>query len=95
MSGVVYLLWSNKHAMWWKADGWGYTNELTEAGLYSEADAVNNVVRSAQSGQLGSVSCMVAAPVNWTRPVADPVHDGYVDRAAEARADQRDEDGAR
>lgn len=40
-------------------------------------------------------SCERSRPRWESGPIADPVHDGYVDRAAEARADQRDEDGVR
>lgn len=72
MSGVVYLLWSGKHKQWWKPNGWGYTASIDEAGRFSEADAVKNVVRSANCGILDQVTSMVAAPDNWTPP-AEPV----------------------
>lgn len=65
MPDITYLLWSNKHAMWWRPNGWGYTADVDEAGRYSEADAVRNVVASAMCGILEQVTCMVAAPDNW------------------------------
>lgn len=64
---VVYLLWSNKHDMWWRPDDRGYTNNQDEAGRYSEAEAIERVVQSAHSGRLAQVTCMVAAPDNWQR----------------------------
>lgn len=65
MSKIVYLLWSNKHDMWWRPADRGYTNHITEAGRYSETEATKRVVRSAQCGLLAQVTCMVAAPDNW------------------------------
>ncbi len=62
---IVYLLWSNKHDMWWKPAARGYTNNQTEAGRYSEAEALAYVLRSAECGILAQVTCMVAAPDNW------------------------------
>lgn len=66
-SDIKYHLWSNKYDMWWRRDGRGYTNNRDEAGLYSLDDAVEYVVRSADCGILAQVTCMVAAPVNWTK----------------------------
>lgn len=63
--GIVFLLWSNKHGMWWKPDARGYTAEVAEAGRYTEDEAVRYVVRSAFHGRLDQVTCMVAAPDNW------------------------------
>jgi hypothetical protein len=66
MSGIVYLLWSNKHNAWWRPDSCGYTDKVEEAGEYTEAEAVGKVVASANSGRLDQVTAMVAAPSNWT-----------------------------
>ena len=66
-AGLVYLLWSNKHAMWWRAQSRGYSPEIADAGRYSEADALERVLASAQCGILEQVTCMVAAPDNWGR----------------------------
>lgn len=69
MSDVVFLLWSGKHNAWWGPNQSGYTALVAEAGRYSEAEAeaeaVDCVVRSAYSGNLDYVTCMVAAPDNW------------------------------
>jgi hypothetical protein len=66
VSEIVFLLWSNKHGMWWKPNEMGYTPNLDEAGRYSEDAAVECVVRSAFWGDLSKVTAMVAAPDNWT-----------------------------
>jgi hypothetical protein len=72
VSAVTYLLWSNKHEAWWRPDGWGYTDDIEQAGRFSEADAVENVVRSANCGILDQVTSMVAAPDNWAPEVPQP-----------------------
>lgn len=33
------LIWSNEHTAWWKANSWGYTRTLSEAGLYTLEEA--------------------------------------------------------
>ena len=63
---MTFLLWSNKHQMWWRSAACGYTDDIAEAGRYSEADAMERVARSAYHGDLAKVTCMVAAPENWT-----------------------------
>lgn len=63
--GLIYLLWSNKHQMWWNPFAGGYTGSLQRAGRYTEAEAVRYVVNSAACGILNQVTCMVAAPENW------------------------------
>jgi hypothetical protein len=68
VSDIVYLLWSNKHGMWWRPDERGYTPNIDEAGRYGEAHAVRCVVRSANHGDLSKVTAMVAAPDNWEPP---------------------------
>jgi len=67
MSEIVYLLWSNKHSMWWRPASWGYTEDIDEAGRYSQDEAAERVIQSAQCGLLEQVTCMVAAPDNWSR----------------------------
>lgn len=64
---TTFLLWSNKHQMWWRSAACGYTDDIAEAGRYSEADAVERVARSAYHGDVSKVTCMVAAPENWTK----------------------------
>lgn len=63
--GVIYLIWSNKRRAWFKPGAAGYTNVVNQAGRYSEAEAVREVVASAMCGRLEQVCCMVAAPDNW------------------------------
>lgn len=67
MAEIVYLLWSNKHRAWWRSQQWGYTEDIDDAGRYSEAEAVKCVIRSAQCGIRDQVTCMVAAPDNWSK----------------------------
>lgn len=66
MSDIVYLLWSNKHSAWWGPDARGYTDSIEEAGDFTQAEAVEAVVRSAGCGDRSQVTLMVAAPHNWT-----------------------------
>lgn len=65
-AAIFFLLWSNKHQMWWRHDARGYTHDIDEAGRYTQDEAVEHVVQSAFHGQLDKVTCMVAAPDNWT-----------------------------
>lgn len=64
-SPIVYLLWSNKHSMWWRPDAQGYTADIAEAGRFDHTAADRYVVQSANHGMLSAVTCMVAAPDNW------------------------------
>ena len=46
MSGPAWLIWSNEHRAWWRAGGNGYTMQVSQAGLYSEADALDICARA-------------------------------------------------
>lgn len=35
----LYLIWSNEHGMWWRANSQGYTRILSLAGRYSRKEA--------------------------------------------------------
>jgi hypothetical protein len=59
---VQYLLWSNKHSMWWRPGAQGYTKDRDEAGRYSQAEALERVLRSSYHGTVSMVTCMVAVP---------------------------------
>jgi len=65
---LKYLLWSNKHAMWWRPFSRGYTHDIDEAGRYGEVEALEKVRASAMCGVLEQVTCMVATPDNWSGP---------------------------
>jgi hypothetical protein len=51
---MKFLIWSNKHAMWWRANHSGYTQWIEEAGRYDRDDAVALVRRASVGGQLAS-----------------------------------------
>lgn len=36
-----YLVWSNEHRAWWRADSSGYTRNVAQAGLYTRDDAIS------------------------------------------------------
>lgn len=36
-----YLVWSNQHRAWWRANSAGYTNDVTQAGRYERAEAIS------------------------------------------------------
>lgn len=55
----VYLLWSNKHSMWWRADAGGYTEDRSQAGRYTRTDAAEWCANSADHGIISHVTCMV------------------------------------
>lgn len=62
MSDIVFLLWRNEHSMWWGPDRRGYTDNIDDAGRYSQTAAVECVVQSAFHGRVDKVTCMVTAP---------------------------------
>lgn len=72
MTEILYLLWSSKHQAWWAPRDLGYTDSQDLAGRYTEADAIERVVRSAHSGVLSRVTSMVAAPDNWRESEPTP-----------------------
>jgi hypothetical protein len=56
-----WLIWSNEHQMWWKADRAGYTADMMCAGRYSlEAATAEAGVRETDAGMPGEV--VVRAP---------------------------------
>lgn len=62
---IMYLLWSNKHKMWWRPNAIGYTSDVAEAGHYTETKAIEHVVKSSHCGLLDQVTCMVATHHDW------------------------------
>ena len=39
----LYLIWSEEHGAWWKANKTGYTRFIREAGRYSLEEAIDIV----------------------------------------------------
>jgi hypothetical protein len=60
MTEIRYNLWSNKYGLWWRPTGCGYTHDRAEAGVYTEEEAVQRVVKSSLYGEVSKVTCMVA-----------------------------------
>lgn len=46
MTAALYLIWSNEHRAWWRADSLGYTIDLATAGRYPRAAAVSIAARA-------------------------------------------------
>jgi excisionase family DNA binding protein len=57
---VRFLLWSNRYQKWWVTDQNEYTDDVDEAGRFSEWEAVHYVVESAYSLDRQSATLMVA-----------------------------------
>jgi hypothetical protein len=56
-----WLIWSNEHQMWWKANSAGYTADMMCAGRYTlEAAMAETGVRKTDAGMPGEV--VVRAP---------------------------------
>lgn len=36
----AYLVWSNEHRAWWRANSCGYTKQVSDAGRYSREQAI-------------------------------------------------------
>ena len=47
-----YVVWSNQHAMWWRANRRGYTPWLEEAGRYTRTEAEAIVTDATLDGKL-------------------------------------------
>lgn len=41
MAGRVWLIWSNEHRAWWRANGQGYTATVADAGRYTLHEGKN------------------------------------------------------
>ena len=44
-----YLVWSNEHRSWWRANSQGYAKSIEEAGVYTREEAVN-IARTSRDG---------------------------------------------
>lgn len=38
-----YVIWSNEHRMWWRANNHGYCTDIGQAGIYMHGDALDIV----------------------------------------------------
>ncbi len=47
-----FLIWSNEHRMWWRADERGYTDSIDEAGRYLYDAAERIVLKASVNGAL-------------------------------------------
>jgi hypothetical protein len=47
-----FLIWSNEHRMWWRADERGYTDSIEEAGRYPYDTAQRIVLKASVNGAL-------------------------------------------
>jgi hypothetical protein len=47
-----FLVWSNEHRMWWRANERGYTDSIEEAGRYSRREAEQIVASATLGGEL-------------------------------------------
>lgn len=60
MPAPRYRIWSMEHAMWWKPEWAGYTDNINEAGVYDRKDA-ETITLDNYHGSLGL--CDVAVMV--------------------------------
>lgn len=57
MDDDIYLIWSNEHRAWWRAEEGGYTPRLSEAGRYTRRDALRICTDAApRAGLIGALS---------------------------------------
>lgn len=63
---ITYLLWSNEHEGWHIAEKHGYTQDIAQAGRFSEGKALDAVVAAAHSGLRERAYVMVAAPEHFS-----------------------------
>lgn len=38
----MYLVWSNEHGAWWRANAAGYTMHISRAGRYTREEAIKH-----------------------------------------------------
>lgn len=64
---MKWLVWSNQHGMWWRANQRGYTQRIEEAGRYPREEA-EAIVRHATCG--GALKHRRTDPVTGTEYVS-------------------------
>lgn len=57
-----WLIWSNRHHFWWRQPLYGYTYDVTQAGLYTdaEADAICNDCKYPQTSESRNIKKLAA-----------------------------------
>lgn len=65
MAMMKYVIWSEEHRRWWRDGGWGYTDKLTEAGIFLEPRA-RSIVQSANVNGFNEVAFAVTDEVQRT-----------------------------
>lgn len=58
---MKYLVWSEEHGAWWRANKYGYTREILEAGMYSEEDA-REIIKEAHKHTTALREIMIPDP---------------------------------
>ena len=53
----IYLIWSHEHSAWWGPDRCGYVRRISDAGIYSHAEALDICIKAmpGTSTQLGAL----------------------------------------
>ena len=59
---MEFLIWSEEHQAWWRANSCGYTTSIRQAGRYPEEEA-KRIVFNANGGDLPRTFCEVAFAV--------------------------------
>jgi hypothetical protein len=61
---VIFLIWSNAHAMWWRPDRAGFTQHIEEAGRY-DAEQADDIIRTQTVG--GKLAAQRTNPITGER----------------------------
>ena len=76
---MKYLIWSNEHRAWWRPNNNGYTTQYSQAGQYSEQEAIK-ICKDANlylfdrnpNGNRMPMECMVpVTPIEIPEPTSD------------------------
>lgn len=62
MGDLKYVLWSNKHAQWFKRQNMGMTHDIALARRYTFGDAMSLVAQAAAHGRVDDGIVMIVAP---------------------------------
>jgi hypothetical protein len=64
-----FLIWSIEHTAWWRPGKWGYTDQLSEAGVYDDEDA-RAIVANANRVHFNEALIPVESTTRAPAPVA-------------------------